>query len=81
MTPSPKQAIFLAKETYRKRRMRDLARAVPLFGTVLLMIPLLWAQPASTSGAVVYVFCVWIFLILLAGVISRAVTTTPSDDA
>jgi lipopolysaccharide export LptBFGC system permease protein LptF len=78
MTPPSKNAVFLAKGSYRKRRMRDFARAVPLFGVVLLLIPLLWndlSEPASTSGAVVYVFCVWVFLIILAAGISRAVTT------
>jgi type IV secretory pathway VirB2 component (pilin) len=74
-SPAPKQATFLAKDTYRKRRMRDLARAVPVIGVVLLAIPMLWSVAALNSGATVYIFVVWVLLILLAAAISRVVST------
>ncbi len=75
--------VFVARDTYRQRRMRDLARAVPLIGTVLLLIPLLWnngQDQAQSSAAFVYVFVVWILLILLAAAISRSVSTDPLKD-
>lgn len=80
MTGPSKTSVFLARNAYHKRRMRDLARAVPLFGAVLLSFPLLWPRGeggAANSGAVVYIFVVWIVLILAAAGISRAVK---SDD-
>jgi len=83
MTPQPTKPVFVAKQTYRKRRMRDFARAVPVLGSVLLLIPLLWSggdAPALNSAAIVYVFGVWIFLIILAAAISRAVMTDPAKD-
>lgn len=73
--PPSQKAAFLAKDRYRKRRMRDLARAVPVIGGILLMLPLLWSNGTLNSTAIVYVFAVWVLLIVLAAVISRLVST------
>ena len=63
----PKQPLFLARAVYRKRRLRDAARMVPIFGFVLLM-PVLWN--VSARGWI-YVFAVWLGLILMAGLLAR----------
>lgn len=71
-----RSAVFLERRAYHKRRMRDLARAVPIFGVVLWGIPLLWRQGedgAANSNALIYIFAVWIVLIALAVIVSRAV--------
>lgn len=76
MTARNPQGVFLERRAYHKRRMRDLARAVPIIGAVLISIPLLWPQGeggVSNSTAIIYVFGVWIILIALAAVISRIV--------
>ena len=44
MTGRNPQGVFLERRAYHKRRMRDLARAVPIIGAVLISIPLLWPQ-------------------------------------
>lgn len=77
MKPPRKPSVFLERRAYHKRRMRDLARAVPIFGVVLWGMPLLWREDARNSDAVVYVFAVWFLLIALAALISKAVK---SDD-
>ena len=68
-------SIFLERETYRRRRIMDAARLLPILGLALFAIPLLWPTPedaASTgdpvpmSAAVLYVFGVWAGLIVLA---------------
>lgn len=72
-------SVFLERQAYQRRRMRDLARAVPILGAVLLFIPLLWTNAApdgsgvTTSQVLVYLFVVWTGLIGLAAIISRAV--------
>lgn len=63
----PKQPLFLARSVYRKRRLRDAARMLPIFGIVLLM-PVLWNVSAR---AWVYVFAVWLGLIVVAGLLAR----------
>ena len=79
MTKRLPSLVFLERQAYKRRRMRDLARAVPIIGAVLLSIPLLWnraapgGEGATTSQALVYVFAVWVFLIGLAALISRVV--------
>lgn len=70
-----RQPLFLARASYRKRRMRDGARMLPLFGAVLLCLPLFW--PLTTSHIVahwVFVLGVWAGLIVLAGVLSRGLS-------
>jgi hypothetical protein len=65
----PKRALFLARAPYRRRRLRDAARLLPVLGLVLLLLPLLWApdaQMALSARDVVYFFAVWLFLIALA---------------
>ena len=70
-TPRP---LFLARGTYRQRRLRDAARLLPILGGVLWMIPLLWPRGADgqlVSVALLYIFGVWAGLTLLAFVLSR----------
>jgi hypothetical protein len=65
----PKRPLFLARAPYRRRRLRDAARLLPVLGVFLLLLPLLWAPQARmalTSGEVVYFFTVWLILIGLA---------------
>ncbi len=63
---------FLARDSYRKRRLEDSARLVPIAGLILLLMPLLWAARSGTSGALIYIFSVWALLILVVGLLSRA---------
>lgn len=66
--------IFLERETYRRRRIMDAARLLPLLGVALFALPLLWptsedadlSDPVPMSAAVLYIFGSWAFLILLA---------------
>ena len=61
--------VFLERALYRKRRLRDAARLLPIFGLLLLVVPLAWTSEGSlslSSGDVLYFFLVWIGLIGLA---------------
>ena len=65
----PKRPLFLARAPYRRRRLRDAARLLPVLGIFLLLLPLLWAPDARmslSSGDVIYFFLVWPILIGLA---------------
>lgn len=69
MTRRPKPPLFLARAPYRRRRLRDAARLLPVLGLFLLLLPLLWApdsRMALESGDVIYFFAVWLGLVLLA---------------
>lgn len=76
-------ALFLERESYRRRRLTDAARFLPLLGAALFLLPLLWpvADTAadrtgvSTSRAIVYIFLVWGLLIVVSGVLSARMRT------
>ncbi|MEE4118008.1 MAG: hypothetical protein V2I65_03230 [Paracoccaceae bacterium] len=63
--------LFLHRETYRHRRVMDAARLLPLFGTALLLLPLLWAEDHATASGAVYLFLAWFGLIVAAGLLAR----------
>lgn len=80
-TPPPlrpnRQGLFLARESYRQRRLRDAARMLPVVGVVCWMLPLLWRREGDTHGgmaaAVAFVFVAWLVLIVATALIARRI--------
>lgn len=67
---------FLARSSYRQRRLRDVAGMLPIFGILLLQVPILWPRDdgqSLTSDAMIYVFAIWVLLIVLALYLSKAI--------
>lgn len=65
--------VFLERQSYRRRRLTDAARLLPLAGAALFAVPLLWPTaedagsgiaPMPTSVAIIYLFSIWAALIL-----------------
>jgi len=81
----PGVSVFLERRTYRRRRLRDAARLLPIVGAVLLILPLLGqaggTSDRETSGVWFYVFGVWLGLILISAVASRALGRDLPGDA
>ena len=82
--------VFLERRSYRRRRMMDAARVLPILGAVLFMLPMLWHHPDAqgtatgsvrTSYAYVYLFALWAGLILLSGLLSRNASTWRGDES
>lgn len=71
-----RRTLFLARRSYRLRRMMDAARLLPILGFFLFLMPILWGpgdtdvRPTAFDG--VYLFLVWPALILAAFGIARA---------
>jgi hypothetical protein len=66
--------LFLARASYRRRRLRDAARLLPILGVFLLLLPLLWTPEgriSMTSGDMIYFFSVWLFLVGLAAAFAQ----------
>lgn len=66
--------LFLARASYRRRRMRDAARLLPIVGGFLLLLPILWMPDGRinlTAADIIYFFAVWLFLIVVAAVFAR----------
>ncbi len=68
---------FLEKRSYRRRRLMDGLRLVPVLGVWLFMVPLFWPANShvaandgvSMSRALVYIFVVWCGLTVTCAVL------------
>ncbi|MFZ1726975.1 MAG: hypothetical protein WBO29_18135 [Albidovulum sp.] len=83
----PRPPLFLARQSYRRRRMTDAARLWPLLGAFFFMMPILW-HPAETpepdtAWGGLYLFVAWTGLIvgafILSRILSRSDTSEDSD--
>ena len=76
--------VFLKRRSYRHRRMRDLARLLPVVGVFLFLVPILWAPGqtprADTAPDGLFVFGVWAGLIVVAALLAPALTSDAGED-
>ena len=81
----PSAPLFLARAVYRKRRLRDAARLLPVLGLFLLLVPGLWTDvPTVPSSGFdwVYILAVWAGLIAIAACLAPglAASDAGTDD-
>jgi hypothetical protein len=63
--------VFLERANYRRRRVIDAVRLLPVLGALLWAVPLLWTPgETSSSAALLYIFGIWLGLVVLAVVLS-----------
>jgi hypothetical protein len=74
----PVEPLFLARRTYRRRRLMDALRLLPWLGAFLFGLPLLWSAPRTASG-LLYLFAAWVVLIALSFALSRRLSEDPDD--
>jgi len=66
--------VFLARRSYRHRRLADAARLLPIAAVVLMAVPLLWQGPdgdPGTAPVMIYIFVLWAVLVGLSALVSR----------
>ncbi|WP_171121941.1 MULTISPECIES: hypothetical protein [unclassified Ruegeria] len=78
-------SLFLERQSYRRRRLTDAARLLPILGAALIAIPLLWPEPGETgavtlSSAILYIFTCWGLLILISLIFGFAARRTAARD-
>lgn len=80
----PRAPLFLARPSYRRRRLRDAARLLPVFAVLFVILPLLWTPPGSTlrdtAGDVVYFFGIWVAMILCAAAFAPGLSASADQD-
>ena len=66
----PRAPLFLPRPEYRRRRLVDAARLLPVFGAFLVLLPILWAPVETgardTARDGIYLFVIWAILVGLA---------------
>ncbi|MCY1125580.1 hypothetical protein OU426_01830 [Frigidibacter sp. RF13] len=79
-----RQPLFLARKSYRLRRLVDAARLLPFLGAFLFILPVFWRDPASgqsrTAPGAVFLFIAWAGLIAASALIARRLARTESGD-
>lgn len=78
--------LFLERQTYRRSRLEDAARLMPILGMFLFFGPvfILTSETgvgAGTSGWMLYFLVVWAVLIALTAIISRALARSGGEGA
>lgn len=76
----PVEPLFLARRTYRRRRLMDALRLLPWLGAFLFGLPLLWRDPATSHG-LLYLFAAWALLIVISFALARRLSQDPGTDA
>lgn len=83
-------SLFLERQSYRRRRLTDAARLLPVLGAALIAIPLLWPSGEGEQGgiplssAIFYIFFCWVVLIaasLVFGFASRHMAANDESKA
>lgn len=69
----PRAPLFLERQSYRRRRLMDAGRILPVAGFLLVLLPALWTsgRGGHTAGEAIYLFGLWLALILAAALLSR----------
>ncbi len=64
---------FLERQLYRRRRVIDALKLLPLIGAALFVLPavMLGEQAGSTGTRLIYFFSVWFGLIIVCAVLVR----------
>ncbi|WP_216671256.1 hypothetical protein [Mangrovicoccus sp. HB161399] len=83
---TPRLPLFLERQSYRRRRLVDASRAIPVFGIILFFVPLLWQQPepGEAPGLAqrgIYLFLAWGLLVAVTAVISIRLQTRLHEGA
>ncbi|WP_306113632.1 MULTISPECIES: hypothetical protein [unclassified Roseovarius] len=67
--------VFVERRTYRRRRLVDAARLLPVLGVALICLPLLWISDTgtttSTTYAMIYFFGLWVALVVVTGLLAK----------
>ena len=82
---SARAPLFLPRPEYRRRRLVDAARLLPVFGGFLVLLPILWTpadmQGRNTAQDGIYLFFIWAVLVGLAAWLAPGLADAADDSA
>jgi len=69
----PDRPLFLERASFRRRRLGDAARVLPVLAMLLMLVPVWWVpRSLSYAGGAVWVFTLWAALIIAVRALHRA---------
>lgn len=70
-----RRPLFLERSSYRRRRLADAARMLPVLALVLILLPVWWVPEAvSLTDGALWLFGLWAALILLTAALHLALS-------
>ncbi|CUK01853.1 hypothetical protein Q8W37_20510 [Shimia thalassica] len=79
--------VFLERQSYRRRRLIDSIRMVPIIGALLWAVPMLWptskdeaGADVTTSDAFIYLFGCWLLLVICGFAFARFLKRSGLED-
>lgn len=77
----PRRAEFLEHNVYRRRRLLDAIKLLPVLGASLFLLPalILTGGTGSTAARLVYFFFTWSVLIVLCALLVRKLARSGED--
>ena len=71
--------LFLERASFRRRRLGDAARVLPVAATALMLVPVWWVpRSLSFAGGAVWFFGLWAALIVAVMALHRALLRAES---
>lgn len=68
-----RRPLFLEQSSYRRRRLGDAARVLPVLALVLVLVPVWWVpQAVSLTAGALWLFGLWAVLIVLTAALHIA---------
>ena len=71
LTSKASEYVYLERRRYRRRRIIEALKVLPVLGIFLFGVPLLWSEGVKTSDAMIYFFSVWLALVFAAVWLAR----------
>ena len=73
--------LFQGRAAYRRQRMIDATRIVPVLLTLALLLPPIWRPAAFSFGAgTIWLGGAWLAAIIVTACLHRQIGTGPGDD-
>lgn len=79
--PQTQRPLYLARASYRQRRLRDVIRILPIAGFFAWILPVMSGKIPATSAVGLYVFAGWIVLILASAIVTSSLRSDTNSPA
>lgn len=74
-----KMPLYLARASYRQRRLGDVVRVLPFAGFFAWILPVMAGLIPATSVIGLYIFAVWVILIVISALITGRLAPDEAD--